>query len=264
MFQNYLDRYSDSEDAKTQLLDFLELENEEDLILNKNDQRMIFVANNYRKEVTSTVLWLINHDINIQCFKATPYKLGEDLFLQIDQIIPVPEIEEFMIDAKEKKQEEKNKGSVAAETDKYLIEFWKLLKSDLTEHNIHYIDNITPRAHFNIGFWKGKGKFAFVFGKHTQRVELYFNDDADKKFFDGMKKYQSELEERFDGEIIWQRLENKKASRIKYEMPIDEYEQYGKFKNKDSWDPKIEWFRISIVKFYEAFYPVWEKVQKEI
>ena len=151
MFQNYLDRYADGEDAKTLLLDFLELESEDDLILNKNYQRMMFVANNYRKEVTSTVLWLINHDINIQCFKATPYQMKENIFLQIDQIIPVPEIEQFMIDAKEKKQEEKIKGVVAIETDKNLLEFWKLLKNDLDIHNIDFLNNIDRAQNLEIG-----------------------------------------------------------------------------------------------------------------
>lgn len=264
MFQDYLDKYSDGEDARTTIVEFLEPENDEDLLLNKNDQRILFVANNYRKEVTSTVLWLINHDINIQCFKATPFKLDNELFLQIDQIIPVPEVEEFMIDAKEKKQEEKTKGKIASETDRLLVEFWKKLKTDLITHDIHHLDNITPKSHYNISFLKGRGQFGFVFGKHAQRVELYFHNDVGKKLFDSMKKYQSELENEFGSEIIWERLDNKKASRIKYEMPIDQAKKVGKFKNIEHWDDKIEWFRESFVKFYNAVYPIWEKAQKEL
>ena len=264
MFQDYLDKYSDGEDARTLIVEFLELENDGDLRLNKNDQRIMFVANNYRKEVTSTVLWLINHDINIQCFKATPFKLGDGLFLQIDQIIPVPEIEEFMIDAKEKKQEEKTQGAVSAETDRLLVEFWKKLKNDLISHNVHYLDNVTPKAHFNYGFLKGKGRFAFVFGKHAPRVELYFHNDVGKVLFDSVKKYQAELENQFDGEITWERLDNKKASRIKYEMSLEEAKEIGKFKDTAYWDKRIEWFRESFVKFYNVVYPVWEKAQKDL
>jgi len=264
MFQGYLDRYSDGEDARTNIIEFLELENDEDLLLNRNDQRIMFVANNYRKEVTSTVLWLINHDINIQCFKATPFKLDNELFLQIDQIIPVPEIEEFMIDAKEKKQEEKTKGRIATETDKLLVEFWKKLKLDLIDHNIHHLDNVTPKSHFNIGFSKGRGRFGFVFGKHAQRVEIYFHNDVGKILFDSMKKYQSELESQFDGTIIWERLDNKKASRIKYEMSLDEENKLGKLRDIDNWDDRIEWFRESFLKFYNVVYPIWEKAQKDL
>ena len=110
LYQEYLNSYSNAEDAKELLLDFLEREDDEDLLLNSNDQRIVFIANNYRKEVTSTALWLLDHDIQLQCFRASPYSLGEDLFLQIEQIIPLPETNEYMIDAKEKQKEKKVKA----------------------------------------------------------------------------------------------------------------------------------------------------------
>jgi len=260
IFQSYLDKYSNNEDAKSIILEFLQIENEDDLILNNKDQRIIFVANNYRKEVTSTVLWLINHDVQIQCLKATPYSMGSELFLQIEQIIPVPEVQEFMIDAREKEKEEKTKGKTATETDQMLIEFWKLLKINLSEFNFHNLDNVTPSASFSYGFLKGRGRFAFVFGRYTSRVELYFGDDEDKKLFDAMLMYKNELESQFDSVITWERLDNKKASRIKMEMPIDEYKESGYLKERN-WEPKIEWFRESMIQFYKVVYPIWEKVQ---
>lgn len=53
MYQSYLDKWGHGEDAKENLLDFLGGE-EEELLLNRKDQRIIFVANHFRKEVTST------------------------------------------------------------------------------------------------------------------------------------------------------------------------------------------------------------------
>jgi hypothetical protein len=261
--QSYLDRNTSGEDAKASIMDFLGIENEDDLILNNEDQRIMFVANNYRKEVTSTVLWLLKHDIQIQCFKATPYSMGEDLFLQVEQIIPVPEIQEFMIDAKEKEREERTKGKAASETDLLLLEFWQQLKSDLSTHNIHYLDNVTPKKSFHYGFWKGKGTFGFVFGRYTNRVELYINDDADKRYIDALLDYQVEIEQRFGEGLVWERLEGKKASRIKFEMPLDAYAQSGSLRDKN-WQPKIEWFRNALSRFYESMYPTWEKVLREI
>ena len=67
LFQEYLNNFSNTEeDAKELLLEFLDREDDDDLLLNSNDQRIVFIANNFRKEVTSTVLWLIEHDIAIQ------------------------------------------------------------------------------------------------------------------------------------------------------------------------------------------------------
>jgi len=264
MYQEYLDKYEDTEDeARTLIQDFLELE-DDNLLLNRDDQRIIFVANHYRKEVTSSVLWLINHDIKIKCFKATPYSLDEELFLQIDQIIPVPEVAEFMIDAKEKEKEDKGRSKVVEQTRADLLEFWKLTKNDLQQHSIHFFDNVSPKPHFNIGFAKGKARFAMVIGRNAPRVEIYFANDGDKVLFNAMLKYKDELESKFHGTITWEELPNKKASRIKHDMPKEIHDKVGAWKDSDAINGRIEWYRKEIVEFYNVFYPVWERVQKEI
>lgn len=55
LYQAYLNKSGRDEDANENLFEFLDV-NEKELLLNSEDQRMIFVANEYRKEVTSTVL----------------------------------------------------------------------------------------------------------------------------------------------------------------------------------------------------------------
>jgi len=264
MYQDYLDKWSSDENAKENLLEFLERD-EQELLLNRNDQRIIFISNHYRKEVTSTVLWLLEHDIQIQCFRAIPYSMGEELFLQVEQIIPLPETKEFMIDAKEKEKEEKEKSKVVEETESHLVKFWALLKHDLAEHKVDYLDRVSSKPYFDIGFWKGSGKFAFCIGRNNFRVELYFQNDPEKLMFDAMMRHRDELEKSFDGEIIWERLDKKKASRIKHELPShikDKFE--GRFNDEKYWDELVEWYREAMVKFYKSVYPIWEKVQKEI
>lgn len=86
IFQTYLDRQGRSEDARSAITDFLEVEDDESLVLNRNDQRLMFIANNYRKEVTSTVLWLLDHDVRIQCFRATPYSLEEEISFRLSRL----------------------------------------------------------------------------------------------------------------------------------------------------------------------------------
>jgi Domain of unknown function (DUF4268) len=263
MYQDYLVSIGSEEKAVESIVEFLEWE-EDDLLLNRNDQRIIFVANHYRKEVTSTVLWLINHDIKIQCFRATPYSMDEELFLQIEQIIPLPETEEFMIDAKEKEKEDKVKSKVVAETEATLIKFWSILKKDLQEHQFPLLDNVTPRGIFSIGSFKGRGKFAFCIGRKGMRVELYFRDDPDKRLFDGMYEYKDEINSKFSDIIEWERLDNKKASRIKFEKPSSEITPNPDDWNEKRYDYYIKWFRESMVEFYKVIYPIWFKVDKNL
>ena len=264
LFQEYLNDYSNGEDAKELLLEFLNREDEEDLLLNANDQRIIFIANNYRKEVTSTVLWLLNHDILVQCFKATPYSLKEELFLQIEQIIPLPETTEYMIDAKEKEKEKKVKSKKVEETKVELIEFWGLLKVALEDKNIKYLDRVMSKPYFDIGFSKWSGHFGFCIGRKMFRVELYISNDEDKKKFDALYKYKDELETILGG-LEWQRLDGKKVSRIKLETTISEKEAFvGNWRDKTFDNAVINWYCEKMPLFYKAVYPFWEKVQKEL
>ena len=265
LYQSYLDKWQNGDDAKQNLLDFLERSDEE-LLLNRNDdQRIIFVANNYRKEVTSTVLWLIKHKIQIQCFRATPYSMGEDMFLQVEQIIPLPETKEFMIDAQEKQKEENDKSKTIEESEVRLVKFWGLLKNNLRDNNIDFLERVSSKPHYSLGFWKGSGKFAFCIGRQTFRVELYFSNDPNKELIDAMYNYKETLENNFDGLITWERLENKKASRIRFDMSTEDVKQLeGKFNDEIYWNNLINWYQESMVKFYNALNPIWDKVQKDL
>jgi hypothetical protein len=258
-----LERWGNGEDAKENLLEFIERD-EEELLLNRNDQRIIFISNNFRKEVTSTVLWLLKHNIQIQCFRAIPYSMGEEVFLQVEQIIPLPETKEFMIDLQEKQKEEYEKSKVVEESETHLVKFWSLLKQNLHDNNIDFLDRVGAKPYYNTGFWKGSGYFGYCIGRSHFRVELYFSNDQDKTIIDAMFKHKDEIEKKFDGEIIWERLDNKKASRIRHEMPTAiKNNLEGRFNDEKYWDDLIEWYREAMVKFYEVVYPVWEKVQKE-
>jgi hypothetical protein len=260
MYQDYLNKWQNGEDAKQNLLDFLEI-GEEELLLNRNDQRMIFVANNYRKEVTSTVLWLLKHDIQIKCFRATPYSMGDDVFLQVEQIIPLPETAEFMIDAKEKEKEESVKSKTVEESEIRLTKFWTLLKNKLKENKVDLLERVSPNPYYSIGFSKGQGYYAFCIGKQTFRVELYLSNDANKELFDAMFKYKDDIESKFEGKIEWERLDNKKASRIKFEMTKEQVSSLeGKFSEELYWNDLIDWYADAMVRFYNTVNPYLEKI----
>lgn len=260
IYQDYLTKIGSNDNAKENLIEFLGIEDESELLLNDGDQRIMFVANSFRKEVTSTVLWLLDHNIHVQCFRATPYSLDEDLFLQIEQIIPLPETQEFMIDAKEKVREDRGKSKTVAESRVRLIDFWSELKAELKNRNFDLLERVAPKGYYNIGSWVGSGKFAFCIGRYAMRVELYLAHDKDKKHFDAMFARKEDVERGFDGEIIWERLDGKNASRIKHEfkyddMPID----HRIFSDKSSWEHWIKWYADSMIKFYDAVLPVWKE-----
>jgi hypothetical protein len=145
-----------------------------------------------------------------------------------------------------------------------LIKFWDALKSKLAEHKLDFLDRVGSKPYSHIAFGKGRGKFAFCIGKVNYRVELYISDDSDKAWIDAMAKYKEDIQAKHKGLIEWERLENKKASRIKFEMPQEIFNTLqGRFNEGQSWGQITNWYSSAMKEFYSVLYPYWEKVQRE-
>src|SRR6202790_1022838 len=107
IYQEFLGKTDSTADARALMTEFLEADDYEEVAVNKGfTQRIILIAANFRKEVTSTVLWLLNYRLRVQCFRVTPYSMGEQHFLNIEQIIPTKDVEEFMIGLADKALDE--------------------------------------------------------------------------------------------------------------------------------------------------------------
>jgi len=94
IFQAYLIKIGANETkAKSAIVEFLGAAAYDEVVLNQGStQRIILVAANFRKEVTSTVLWLLTFKMRIQCIKVTPWLAGAEPFLAVDQIIPAKDV----------------------------------------------------------------------------------------------------------------------------------------------------------------------------
>jgi len=101
-YQRYLDKNNIEKDAKSELLTFIECDEESFA----SDIRIILASSDFSKELTTTVLWLRNEkNININCVKITPYKIDDKILIDSQQIIPLPESEDYMVKLKEQKEE---------------------------------------------------------------------------------------------------------------------------------------------------------------
>lgn len=98
LFADYLKRYSLQVDAKDGLMEFLEVENEEELnkILNTN-QRIVIVGNEIDKRILSVCTWLYENNIDVKCVTIKPYKLNNEILIDTNQIIPPYKLEDYYI-----------------------------------------------------------------------------------------------------------------------------------------------------------------------
>lgn len=139
LYKNYLKRYNKNESdydaeglAIAKLQEFFGGEDWSSKIAD-NEQRIILVAADFRPEVTSAVLWLREFGIDIKCVKCGLYKLDNDTkgengiyLFDTQQIIPVINTEEMMIDITKKKEEERRFKNERA---KALSELWSYVTS---------------------------------------------------------------------------------------------------------------------------------------
>ena len=251
IYQKYLDKYEGGGDAKAEIVSFLDEEDFDSIVLNKGvGQRIIFVANKYRKEVTSTVLWLLEQQLQIQCFKATPYSMADELFLQIDQIIPTPEAKEFMIGISTKNQESKKAETELKTRNQLRTDFWSLIISKMRESESELHNNIKPSKATWLSAGSGISAVQFDFGflKRLGRVELYIgrkSKEENEFIFDELLKKKDEIETIFGEQLQWSRLNEKKACVIKFEKAFDS-------NNREIWEEMTNYLVDSMIRLEKA------------
>lgn len=250
IYQEYLDVTTPGAKAEESLLDFFDGSDYEDLILNKGvTQRIILIAAKFRKEVTSTVLWLMNFKMRIQCFRATPYSMADDIFLNVEQIIPTQDAEEYMIGMAEKAQEDMSSQAESNQLQILRREFWSRLINVMNSKSSLY-QNISTSTSPWISAGSGVRGLGlnFVVSKSYSRSELYIdrgNKDENKFVFDELVKNKEQIEKDYGGVLVWERLDTKRASRIKVESS-------GNVTDKEQWDEMIEFMTDSMVNFDNA------------
>lgn len=253
IYQQYLDKNGGG-NAKERICTFLGEEDFDEVSVNTGaDQRLIMVAAQFRKEVTSTVLWLLKHDVRVQCFKATPFQLGEHVFLNLEQVIPLPEAQELMIGIAAKEKEEHSTERGQATRHSLRTEFWHSALEALEAAGVTLYSNVSPsKDHWlNAGSGLGGVHYSMIFSRDGVRVEFVFSRrtlEKNKAMFDALFERRAIIEKRFGAELEWRRLDEYKVSIISFAKAFDGYE-------KANWPAMVEWLIAHIAQLEKAFEP---------
>jgi len=254
IYQKYLDKTIPGRDAQKLICEFLEKEDFAEVELNTGiGQRVVMVAAEFRKEVTSTALWLLKHKIKVKCFKATPYKDGKDLFLSIDQLIPLAEAEDLMIGISEKEQEEQSVEKDQATRYQLRTAFWHQMLEALDEAGVTVYGNVAPsKDHW---LYAGSGlsgvQYTMILNRDEARVEFALSKgsrEANKYLFDLMHAKAAEIEARFGEKLIWDRLNDKKSSIIRSTKAFEGH-------NRSAWPELIAWMVDHVSRMEKSFAP---------
>jgi hypothetical protein len=223
IYQQYLLKLGEQVSVEDKISEFFDGQELEEVGLNKGStQRIMMVAGSFRKEVTSTVLWLMNYNIRIQCFKVTPFSFGEELLLSVDQLLPIKDTEDYSISMASKAQEE----IVAQETSKnrHLVRynFWSAYLQYANQRS-NLFSNISPSKDnwIGVGIGFSSVNINLVVTKSHGRVEVYFNrgdKEENKKYFDFILKMKDEIETNYGETLSWERMDGNITCRIRSQL----------------------------------------------
>ena len=251
IYQKYLDRWSPGAQAVLNLCEFLEIEEFDEMALNEgNEQRFVLIAADFRKEVTATVLWLLGHGVRAQCLQAVPYSFGEDVFIDLRQIIPPPEAGDFMIRMAAKDSEKRAESGKKKHTQAQRHAFWTKALEALRPRMARF-ETVGPSNEHSLSCGTGVAGFTYSLKLLRSEVRVQLNlvssdHEKNKWVFDQLEGEKEALQDRFGGKLEWRRMDGRKASRICCVHPCEGFDT-------ENWPKMIEWLCDHVARLEKTF-----------
>lgn len=220
IFSEYLSALGIEDDPEDRLLEFFGGDEDYQDKLNKN-QRIVMISGDFRKEVTSTALWLLQtYNLRIQCLRVSIAKLREDLIFDIEQIIPTKDAADYQIKIAQKKQEEAQQEEEVANRHKQRMAFWTQFIAEMNKHN-NLCMNVSPTKEMWIPIAMGFSGVQINVDATSKYVACKINihrnsQEQNKEAFDYLYAIKDEIEKSFGGYLNWQRKDDAVMSTIAF------------------------------------------------
>lgn len=174
---------------------------------------IVWIVKQAREEHKSAIEGLNNNtnsDINFFLIELHAYKIGDSKPAPQFQIVEKPN--DFIKFSKNKTNSDSLNKSQSER-----LEFWNRFNDKLIEKGKPFnVRKATTDHWYDIAIGTSEAHIAIdlINKESIIVVELYISDN--KELFDKLYEKREEIESKFGHELDWDKLENKKASRIKY------------------------------------------------
>ena len=122
-YATYLDQRGNPQrfEAVTDLMEFLDHDDDDEPVLS-SDARILLVAADFNREITTTVLWLNRFEgMDVRCVRLVPYALEGKTYLDIEQVVPLPEATDYQVQVRRKEAEHERASRSGADWTPYEI-----------------------------------------------------------------------------------------------------------------------------------------------
>ena len=107
--ERYLRRRGLECDARERILDHLGADDNGEAEIESGRPRILLAARDFPQELTTSVLWLNDAGLDISCVRLLPYRVGDDLVLDVTQAIPLPEAKDYTVRIRDKEAEQERR-----------------------------------------------------------------------------------------------------------------------------------------------------------
>ena len=206
---------------------------------------IVWICEKIQEEHKAAVDWL-----NENLSRDTGIIALEIKLLKIDNSNPAPQFKVISEPEEWSKYVKSATTGELTETKQLQREFWSKLKEHMEEKGSP-LNPRKPRPQHWYDFSTGSRNFIIRLVVDTRkkevRCELYIRKDG-TDYIRKLKGMKKDLEEDLEGDLDWQPLEEKDASRIVQYKDFD-------VKTKGDWYEAIQWCKKKAEKFYEVFKP---------
>jgi len=104
IYDQYLKKNDSDLDAMESVLNFLEWPEPKEQQFGQ-EVKIVLASADFSKEVTTAVIWLNEFGLDIRCVRMRPYADGNQLLIEVQTVIPLPEIADHQIQIQAKRRE---------------------------------------------------------------------------------------------------------------------------------------------------------------
>jgi hypothetical protein len=233
--------------ARSDLLTFLGANGEEEPAI--ADVRIVLVSAHFSKELTTSVLWLNERGLDIRCIRLTPYRVGDLLLADVEQVIPLKEAEDYLVQLREKRREQRESARGGT-----MEQFWGELPPPLHPVARELLAWLEPRFTY---IWPGRGSCVPVVRIEGTKHHLFRirTDGEVGVYFDWMSRQPP-----FDREPLRREMRDRLNAVEGVEIPEDSLRRRPRFslrtlEKSDSMQKMqqaIDWWLSEVQRFHEA------------
>ncbi|MDF1836931.1 MAG: hypothetical protein P1V35_03600, partial [Planctomycetota bacterium] len=151
------------------------------------DVRIVLVSGDFSKEVTTSVLWLNERDLDIRCVRMKPYENGGRVLVDVQQVIPLPEAGDYLVQVKEKERKERQARESSKDLSRYEVSVDGLIHSRMPKRRAMHLvvgalldKSVSPEEIAEVLSWKGNRLWRSAAGELTaEEFSLRMSEDAD-------------------------------------------------------------------------------------